>query len=318
MFDLLMVLIKMIKFEKINGDVYRKERLDQAFKLTNSKYIDFFNNKIEQAIVDLSFDGLIKYKNGDERETLTIPFLNYNYGSPAPWLAKLLPEGYGFSDFRPNDIYKKCYIENEIQKKLLHFVDLGLFTRYKQHSIFPNKLPENYILVIMQNTTSTVGYNKNFTELANEIMLWSRENKKNVIFKWHNGCLDHYNPVRWFEELREKSKYATIDYTSPLTFLIKNCNFVWTASSMSGIEALICNKPVSLFGETEYMEMCTLAKNPDDASKAKIPIDLEQWLTYYVRKYCINIYAKDSVSIIKNRIINYFDKKKPIDELILL
>ena len=47
----------MIKFEKINGDVYRKERLDQAFKLTNSKYIDFFNNKIKQAIVDLSFDG---------------------------------------------------------------------------------------------------------------------------------------------------------------------------------------------------------------------------------------------------------------------
>jgi hypothetical protein len=307
----------MIKFEKITGDTYKAERLEQPFKFNNVKYIDYFNTAIEVAIKDLPFDGLIKYKNGDAPETIQELFLNYNYGSPAPWLGKLLPQGYGFTHFKPNDIYKKCQTENGIQKKLLDLYDAGFFTRYKQITKQPETLPNNYILVVMQNTGDTVWYRKNFTNLANEIMAWSRENKRTIVFKWHNGCIDHPNPSRWFNELTEKSKYASIDYTSPLSILIKNCDMVWTASSMSGIEALICNKPVSIFGETEYMEMTTVSNSPEDAIKAVVPKDLEQWLTYYVRKYCINIYAKDSSEQIKNRVIHYFEKGLPLDELIL-
>ena len=308
----------MIRFQKIDGNTYKAERTDQPFKQTNSKYIDYFNTVIESAIKDISCNGLIKYKNGDTKETLTTPFLNYNYGSPAPWLGKLLPQGYGFTYFKPNDIYKQCQTELGIQKKLLDLYNSGHFTRYKQNTTLPETLPDNYILIVMQNTGGTVWYRKNFTDLANEIMAWSRENKKTVIFKWHNGCLDHSNPTRWFDELTEKSQYASIDYTSPLSTLIKNCDMVWAASSMSGIEALICNKPVSIFGETEYMEMTTVARTPEDAINAKIPTDLEQWFTYYVRKYCINIYAKDSVDIVRNRVINYFEKGKTLNELILL
>jgi hypothetical protein len=307
----------MIVFEKVDSSTYKAERLDQPFKYVNGKYMDHFNMVIENAIKDISCGGLIKYKNGDNKETLTIPFLNYNYGSPAPWLGKLLPQGYGFNYFQPNDIYKQCETELGIQKKLLNLYDAGHFTRYKQNTTLPNTLPNNYILIVMQNTTGTVWYRKNFTDLANEIMAWSRENKRTVLFKWHNGCLDHSNPSRWFNELTEKSQYASIDYTSPLSILIKNCDMVWTASSMSGIEALICNKPVSIFGETEYMEMTTVSKSPEDAIKATVPKDLEQWLTYYVRKYCINIYAKDSSEQIRKRIINYFEKRLPLDELIL-
>ena len=307
----------MIIFEKVTGDTYKRERLDQPFKYNNVKYIDHFNTVIETGIKDLPFNGLIRYKNGDAPETISDLFLNYNYGSPAPWLGKLLPQGYGFNYFTPNDIYKNCHTETGIQSRLLDLYDAGLFTRYKQITKKPDKLPENYILVVMQNTVGTAWYRKNFTNLANEIMAWSRENKKTIIFKWHNGCNDHSNPVRWFNELTEKSKYASIDYTSPLSILIKNCYMVWTASSMSGIEALICNKPVSIFGETEYMEMTTISNSPEDAIKAAVPQDLEQWLTYYVRKYCINIYAKDAPEQIRNRVINYFEKGLSLDELIL-
>jgi capsule polysaccharide modification protein KpsS len=201
---------------------------------------------------------------------------------------------------------------------LLKLYDSGLFTRYKQiDQVVPERLPENYILVVMQNTGSTVWYKKNFTDLAKDIVLWSRENKRNVIFKWHNGCIDHDNPTKWFNDLPEKSKYCSIDFTSPLSVLIKNCSIVWTASSMSGIESLICNKPVAVFGETEYMEMTQISNSPDDAIKTKIPNDLDQWLTYYVRKYCINIYAKDSIQRVRNRVINHFEKRLPLNELIL-
>ena len=169
----------------------------------------------------------------------------------------------------------------------------------------------------MQNVGSTVWYRKNFTELAEEIVAWSRENKKTVLFKWHNGCIDYSNPSRWFEELNEKSDYAFIDYETPLNILIKQCDMMWTASSMSGIEALICNKPVSIFGKTEYMEMATVCDSPENAINCKVPEDLEQWLTYYVRKYCINIYSKDAVSRVRNRIDLYFSKDTSLNELIL-
>jgi capsule polysaccharide modification protein KpsS len=169
----------------------------------------------------------------------------------------------------------------------------------------------------MQNTGETVWYRKDFSVLANDIIRWSRENKKHVIFKWHNGCIDHSNPERWFGELQEKSDYSSIEYKLPLSVLIKNCEMMWTASSMSGIEALINNKPVSIFGETEYMEMTKVCNTPDEAYNTIIPKDLEQWLTYYVRKYCINIYAKDAEQKVTSRLINHFEKNFPLDELIL-
>ena len=307
----------MITFNKVDSITYKHERLDQPFKYKNGIYIDKFNSVIEEAIQNLDIDGIISYKNGDSKDNITKPFLYYNYGSPAPWLGKLLPSGYGFLFFEPNDIYKKCETEYGIQHKLLKLYDSGKFTRYPQPKLETTNLPNNYILVCMQNTGSTVWYKKDFTKLANDIVSWSRENKKYVIFKWHNGCVDHNNPQRWFSELNEKSEYARIDYSSPLWYLIKNCDMMWTASSMAGIEALICNKPVAVFGMTEYMEMATVCDNPDQAIKATIPLDLEQWLTYYVKYYCINIYASDAVKRVKDRITNHFQNNFKLHELIL-
>jgi hypothetical protein len=308
-----------IKFNYVTGDQYKQERLDQAFKYNNARYIEQFNKNIKTAISDLNIDGLIQYKNGDSKDNINTPILYYNYGSPAPWLGKLLPDGYGFTNFNPCDIYKDCYVEPNIQSKLLKLYDSGLFTRYNQSALtkLPEILPDNYILVSMQNTGGTVWYRKNFTILAEQIIAWSRESKKNIIFKWHNGCVDHNNPVRWFSELKEHSNYCSIDYTSPLSVLIKNCDMMWTASSMSGIESLICNKPVAVFGQTEYMEMATVCDSPEEAINAVIPKDLDRWLTYYVRKYCINIYATDCVDAIRKRVINYFEKGMSLNELIL-
>ena len=313
-----MGLIMSIKIEKIEENAWIRERIQQQFKNRNIKYIKLLNDIIYRCSLEIRADGIVKYKNGDSKESISVNHMFYNYGSPAPWLCKLLPEGYGFNYFTPNDIYKKCHIEHGIHKKLLNLYDSGNFTRYTQPPLNEQiTLPENYILVSMQNTGETVWYRNNFTILANDIVRWSRENKKHVVFKWHNGCIDHSNPTRWFKELDEHSDYSSIDYTTPLYHLIKKCDMMWTASSMSGIEALICNKPVSIFGETEYMEMATISKTPDDAIKCKIPNDLEQWLTYYVRKYCINIYQKDADILIKNRMKNYFERGMCLDELIL-
>ena len=293
------------------------ERVSQRFKSRNVKYINDINNLISSSLQNVVGSGKISYANGDTVEPINGKHMFYNYGSPAPWLCKILPEGYGFTHFTPNDIYKKCEVEQGIQQKLLNLYDAGLFTRYQQAKPQDYTLPENYILVTMQNTGGTVWYRKNFSLLANDIVRWSRENKRNVIFKWHMGCLDHANPERWFRELEESSDYASIEYKLPLSILIKNCDMMWTASSMSGIEALIHNKPVSIFGETEYMEMATVCDTPDQAINAVVPQDLDQWLTYYVRKYCINIYTKDARERIENRFINYFDKDLPLNELIL-
>jgi hypothetical protein len=307
-----------IQFNMISSNDWVSERAVQNYKHKNVKYINDFNALLHSAITDLDLHGQIHYKNGDSKDNIKGKFLYYNYGSPAPWLCKLLPEGYGFLHFEPNDIYKSVKAENGIQQKLLSLYDRGLFTRYtqpkNQNKIY---LPDNFILVSMQNVGSTVWYRKNFTELAEQIIEWSRENKKNVVFKWHNGCIDHSNPERWFNELNQKSDYAFLDYTTPLYTLIKSCDMMWTASSMSGIEALICNKPVSIFGQTEYMEMCNVCDNPDQAINATIPSDLEQWFTYYVKYYCINIYTKNSLNRIKNRIHLYFSKDISLNELIL-
>jgi hypothetical protein len=295
-------------------------RKQHANKTINSKYLRLFNTQVFEIINELpNITGFIKYKNGDDVDNIIEPFLNFNYGSPAPYLFKLLPNGYGFNYFEPNDIYKKCHIETDIRGKLYNLHSNGFFTRYAQPKEYkPIRLPEDFILVVMQNTTDTVWYrNQNFTKLANEIIAWSRESKKKVLFKWHFGCLDHSDPKGWWNELEEKSDYAYFDYTTPLNILIEKCNMLWTASSMSGIEALIYNKPVSIFGQTEYMEMARVAKGPEDAINTSIPIDLDQWLTYYVRKYCINILDKNAKELIQKRIINFFDLGLNVDELIV-
>jgi len=295
------------------------ERISQPTKHKNIKYVTDLNYIITTAIKDLNVEGKIYYKNGDTVDSITGKYLYYNYGSPAPWLCKLLPEGYGFLHFEPNDLYKTIKPEIGIQSKLLALYEKGLFTRYTQPTIKSDvKLPDKFILVAMQNVGSTVWYRKNFTKLAEEIVAWSRENKKNVVFKWHNGCIDHNNPQKWFDDLTQKSNYASIDYTTPLYSLIKQCDMFWSASSMAGIEALICNKPVSVFGETEYMEMATVCNSPEEAINAKVPVDLEQWFTYYIRNYCINIYAKDAIDRIRNRTETYFSRDITLNEFILL
>jgi hypothetical protein len=308
-----------IQFKPVNKRTWIAERISQSFKNKNIKYIDDLNTLLFSACKKVNSDGELLYKNGDLNQDIDGKYMFYNYGSPAPWLCKILPEGYGFTNFYPNDIYKKCQTETGIHKKLLNIYDKGLFTRYPQPKIqHPITLPENYILITMQNTGGTVWYRKNFSLIAKDIVKWSAENKRNVIFKWHNGCLDHSNPERWFRELGESSNYAFIEYKLPLSILIKNCDMMWTASSMSGIEALINNKPVSIFGVSEYMEMANVCDSPEQAVNAKVPDDLEQWLTYYVRKYCINIYANDSLERIETRLINYFERDLSVDELILL
>lgn len=304
-------------FEKIDPEVWMQERSKQPWKDINKRYIKDLNDRIESAISGLNLDGSIIYRNSDSKTIHDGKFLYYNYGSPAPWLCKILPQGYGFSHFEPNDIYKQCPPIIGFQSKLLSLYDKGLFTRYIQPPAINVNLPDDYVLVSMQNVGSTAWYRKNFTDMAEQIVAWSRENKRNVIFKWHNGCQDHRDPTLWFDSLKEKSSYATIEYTLPLNILIKNCSMLWSASSMSGIEALICNKPVALFGISEYMEMATVANNPEDAAKCVVHKDVEQWLTYYVTKYCINTYSKDCVSLIRNRIINHFERDLPLHELIL-
>lgn len=301
---------------------YINERLHQRYKLKNVKYLRLLNSIISNSISEISSDvnGTIQYKNGDSPILTKSPFLYYNYGSPVPFMAKILPEGYGWNYFAPNDIYKYVNQEHNIQSKLYKVYKTGKLTRYTQPKIPSDiKIPEKYILVIMQNTGSTVWYHNNFTELSNDIIAWSRENKRNVLFKWHNGCIDHNLPNTWWNDLKEKSKYAHFDCILPLPYLIDNscCEMVWTASSMAGIEALICNKPVSIFGQTEYMEMSTICDSPENAINTKIPNDLEQWLTYYFRYYCLNMYSNNAKEILTKKLINFFEKGCNITEYVL-
>lgn len=298
-----------IHFNAFNRHSWIYER-PQSNKSVNVKYLDLFTKQIKEVISNLqNFSGIIQYRNTDRKSDISsIPFMNFNYGSPAPYMCKLLPNDYGFNYFQPNDIYKNFTAENNIQSKLYKLYKNGYLTRYKQPANYESpKLPESFILIAMQNTGGTVWYRKNFTKLSNEIISWSRESKRNVLFKWHFGCTDRFDPYGWWDEL-EKSNYAFFDCRTPLNILIEKCNMFWTASSMSGIEALICNKPVAIFGETEYMEMATVANGPEDAINTKVSIDLEQWLTYYFRHYCINIYDKYSKDKIEKRITEYFEK----------
>lgn len=317
----------MLNYKRFDRQKWINERQMgmQNFKLENVKYLDTLCDCIENAlkISEMQSIGNVMYANGDAIDVQKSKTLYYNYGSPMSYLCKLLPDGYGFTHHKPNDIWKKCHIESGLHQKLINLYNRGHTTRYKQLPInqeIVSKLPVNYILVPMQNVGETVWYRKNFTLLAEEMIAWSRENKTDILFKWHNGCIDHYLPQRWWsEDLKEKSQYAHFDYHLPLPYLIKNCQMVWTASSMSGIEALICNKPVATFGEVEYSEMAKLCSSVEDAYTAKLPSqeDLERWFTYYVRKYSINIYDTNVSNRIHTRLVNFFEKDMPIDELIL-
>jgi hypothetical protein len=309
-----------IKFDPYNKQEFIAQRLFHKNKVVNTKYLDLLTLRIRSSVEKYrDLTGYISYKNGDRPASIEFPYLFYNYGSPAPYMCKLLPNGYGFTNFYPNDIYKGCHIEFGIQQKLYNLYKIGKLTRYKQpENYIAPSLPDNYILVVMQNTRDTVWYrNKDFTELSKSILYWAKENKRNVVFKWHFGCVDHHSPQKWWESLENKSNYSFFDFTTPLNLLIENCSMLWTASSMSGIEALVCNKPVSIFGETEYMEMATVCETPDDAIKATVPKDLERWLTYYFRKYCINILDKNSQQLIDNRILNTFKYGMHLDGIIL-
>ncbi len=305
-------------------DVWIKHRIQHQFKVQNAKYLDLLQNRILKATsqLDPNIDCTISYNNSEKLIKSEGNHFFYNYGSPAPYLCRFFPESYGFGIFYPNDIYKKVKVDdaelNSFRKTLINMSNSGNFTRYKQPLNQEKiKLPENYILVIMQNTKSTSWYDKNFTDLAEQIVLWSKENKKFVVFKWHPGCVDHNDPQGWFNSLREHSEFASIEYKMPLLDLIKESSQVWSASSMAGIQALIHNKPVSVFGQTEYMEMATVCKTPEEAYLTKIEKNLNLWLYYYVNYYCINIFnEKQSIFRIKQRILDYVKGKSIYDIIV--
>jgi hypothetical protein len=264
-------------------------------KLKNVFWID----KLTEIIDTIDVDGQIFYKDNRSPVPNDSAFY-YNYGSPVPNLCKVLPYGYGFTFFVPNHFYRDVSPIKDIQTKLKILHEKGVMTRYTQPKVTPKILPQNYVLVVMQDTSY-------FSEISKDIATWAKENKKNVVFKWHNGCTDYLSPQKWFDQLEPKSQYLFFDHESSLTPLIQECDMVWTYNSMVGVESLIHNKPVAVYEECEYMEMTKFIDNPDDAYTTAIPNDLDQWLTYYFKIYCIDILCDNARDRLRTRMIKHLE-----------
>lgn len=306
---------------------WKRVRSGAPFKHLNIPRLDHLNKLMAQAVSDIGIgEGIVAYQHGSRRnDILPKPFIFYDYGSPAPNLARIQPDGYGFQYFKPNDIYKKSATVKGLQRQLYEQYITGGFTRYVQPEV-PSSLtlPDNYILFAMNNLFSNAGMRGGIGHITEEIAQWARDNKRHVVYKWHMGCADlkyggvFNTPQDWFDRLLGivPSDYIHFDTTTPLHVLVKNCSAFWSGTSMAGVEALACNKPVVVFGRTNYMEMAVRAVNPDQAATATTPHpDIEQWLSYFINHYSIDTDAPNALDRITRRLYGHFVKQLPLDQL---
>ena len=283
------------------------------------------NFNTQQKIVSIVYDSYLNLPNRQDFNGLILPNesqhksyagkgLEFRIGAPIVWLTKLAPDGNFIYYYRPSDRYRyKSIVGDEsLFNSLAKAYIEGHGTKYV-HVTSKNVLPDNYILFAHQDLNRVHYYDKmNGIDLLLQVSQWAKDNKRNVVIRFHPTADEHY--CEQIEVL--KNDYITFDFDSYIVDLIKNCDQLWTVSSACGMEAILMNKPVTIFGIADYYPVVNNAITIDDAFNETFNIDnYIRFMTWYVRKLCINIHSVGAHNKIYNRMYDYFILGKSIEDL---
>lgn len=281
------------------------------------------NFKVQEKIVSLVYDSYLKLPNKENYSGLILPNesqvksytgdgLEFRIGAPVVWLTKLSPNGHFIYYYKSTDLYKHVVGDEGLFNRLTEAYLRGWGTKYN-HTAKHNPLPDHYILFAHQGLDSVHYYTKmTGMELLIQVSQWAKDNKKHVVIRFHPTADEYYGP----ELDILKNDYITFDFDSYIVDLVQNCDQLWTVSSACGMEGLLMNKPVTIFGITDYHPVVNNASNIDEAFKSTF--DREEYIkfmTWYVRKLCINIHHASAGNRIYNRMYDYFILGKPIEDL---
>ena len=310
------------KVAKASADLWIAARDTYVFKKQNLK-IKNKNYDTQRKIVSLVYDSYVKLPDKESFNGLILPNesqvksyvgngLEFRIGAPVVWLTKLAPNGHFIYYYQYTDLYKDTLGDDNLFDNLAKAYRSGFGTKYN-HTVKKNPLPDNYILFAHQGLGNVHYYTKmTGYDLLIQVSQWAKDNKKHIVIRFHPTADESYG-----EELDIlKNDYITFDFDSYIVDLIANCDQLWTISSACGMEGLLMSKPVTIFGITDYHPVVNNANTIDDAFKESFNKDeYAKFMTWYIRKLCINIHHPNASNRIYNRMYDYFIVGKSIEHL---
>lgn len=237
--------------------------------------------------------------------------VEFRIGAPMPWLMKLAPEGHFIYDWRYAELYQDCDIDESLVENLSRLYLNGVGTKYL-HNTKEIQYQFDYILFAHQSMTRVHYYHNRITglELMQEIKDWANDNKKHVVFRMHPTSGENYSNLEHLV-----SEYTHVDTTSSIVRLVSEADQVWTVSSAVGFEGMLMNKPVTIFGESDYHPAVNSAQSVEEAYHKHDRDKYLRFITWYTKKLCINIHSPSASDRVHRRLYDYFIENKRIDVL---
>lgn len=231
--------------------------------------------------------------------------------APIKGLYSIDPSGYGgWSDIVKHlDKYEAEIfgIKNadEILKPYILQLESGV-SKYKQSKSKVN-VEEGFILFALQVRTDSVADHAylDVADVLNEIATLSIKYKKRIIIKLHPKCDSELLKALVFK-LCENNKWIEVS-NSDITQLIKLSHGVLACNSGVSLEALILNKRVYCFGESEWAAITNQITQINQLEKIFLDYDQEYNLTVYQKQYLAFLVSKywvkfDDKAAIKNKL----------------
>lgn len=166
-----------------------------------------------------------------------------------------------FQDNLPSEKMAEAYMEEDYKKILI-----AKTSKYTQVSDENEVLPTNFVFVGLQIPGDAVQELcfLQVEDMLSEIVLGCKKNNISVVVKRHPYC----KSPKITSLLREGvAKGDFMVSTGSIHDLIQRSMAVCVANSSVGAEALLYNKPVYVFGRSEYMQACYVCKEFGDFSK---------------------------------------------------
>ncbi|NBM76487.1 capsule biosynthesis protein, partial [Proteus sp. G4444] len=123
-----------------------------------------------------------------------------------------------------------------------------------------------------------------------------------VIFKTHPDTIANNSTSEFIDKFKDKVTVLT-EYTNPIS-LLTQIDRVYVATSQMGFEALMCGKPVHVYGLPFYAGWgLTIDKQSTNRRKRNLTLEELFFIAYIKYSYYINPKTKKVCSI--NEAINY-------------
>jgi hypothetical protein len=147
----------------------------------------------------------------------------------------------------------------------------GNVSKYQQTSVSdPAELPERFIFVALQlvgDAVAQLGYISPF-DMLDEVMRVAEAHRLAVVIKRHPFCVSP-ELSRHVERLVSEGK--ALEVHSSIHAVIPKAEAVCVVNSGVGAEALLHEKPVYVFGRSDYMSGCFVCREKGDFSRLFVP-----------------------------------------------